>query len=140
MTETLTIDKLIEKIENEAETTKVAKDRYFPLMNVGEIVRQGDIYIHKVEDKHPHGDERSDRQLAQGFSQGSRHIAESPCRVYEGTTPAKSSVGQVFLGPFIQSDCEFTISHPQHANVTLGAGSYQVTHQLDIKTLKRVID
>lgn len=130
------------KVEKDAETTKVAKPRYFPIMKVGEIVRQGDIYIHRVDDKHEHGAELDSRQLAQGFSQGSRHVAEPPSKVYEGTTRPGSSTanGTVFLGPLVKSDVEFTISHPQHANVTLGAGCYQITHQMDVKTLMRVRD
>lgn len=132
----------IEKVQKDADTTRVAKPRYFPIMKVGEIVRQGDIYIHRVDDKHEHGAELDSRQLAQGFSQGSRHVAEPPSKVYEGTTRPGSSTanGTVFLGPLVKSDVEFTISHPQHANVTLGAGTYQITHQMDVKTLMRVRD
>jgi len=131
----------IAQVEKDAETTKVAKPRYFPIMKVGEIVRQGDIYIHRVDDNHEHGIELESRQLAQGFSQGSRHVAEPPSKVYEGTTRPKTSTGtSVFLGPLVKSEVEFTISHPQHANVTLGAGTYQITHQMDVRTLMRVRD
>ena len=81
----------IEKVQKDADTTRVAKPRYFPIMKVGEIVRQGDIYIHRVDDKHEHGAELESRQLAQGFSQGSRHVAEPPSKVFEGTTKPESS-------------------------------------------------
>jgi len=131
----------IEQVQKDAETTKVAKPRYFPIMKVGEIVRQGDIYIHRVEDNHEHGIELDSRQLAQGFSQGSRHVAEAPSKVYEGTTHPKSANGpNPFLGPLVKSNVEFTITHPQHAHVTLGAGCYQITHQMDVRTLMRIRD
>lgn len=131
----------IEKVQKDADTTRLAKPRYFPIMKVGEIVRQGDIYIHRVDDNHEHGAELESRQLAQGFSQGSRHVAEAPSKVFEGTTKPPSSTSQnPFLGPLIKSDVEFTITHPQHAHVTLGAGTYQVTHQMDVRTLMRVRD
>lgn len=105
----------------------------------GKVVRQGDIYIHCVSGSHKRGQELKTRQLALGESMGSRHIAEAPARVYEGLN-APDWARTELLGPCIVADLPFTITHPEHAHIALPAGVYQVTHQMDARTKKRVID
>ena len=130
---------LIETIETQAKDRMVTKDRVVSKFPVGKIVRQGDIYIHSVSADHPHGAPREDKQLAQGVSQGSRHIAQCE-KVYEGTTLPKGIANGTFLGPFITADVEIRIAHPQHADVIIPPGCYQITHQMDARTLQRVAD
>ena len=109
----------------------------------GQAVRQGDIYLHCVEAAHARGAVRTGdtaRQLAIGSQAGARHIAEPPAVVYEGVAlPTWCAVG-TFTGPLVVSDAPFTVSHPEHAAVRLPAGTYQVTHQMDARTLDRVRD
>ena len=112
-------------------------------MKPGQVIRQGDIYLHCVEADHARGAIRTGevaRQLAIGSQAGARHIAEHPAVVYEGTAlPAWCAAG-TFLGPVVVSDCPWTVSHPEHATVKLPRGTYQVTHQMDARTLDRVRD
>ena len=138
--ETMTAEQAITHITEQATFRAKGHDRKVSL-TIGEHVRQGDIYIVRVPDNHAHGEETKDRQLAQGESRGSRHIAEAPAKVYAGTTaPSHALNSRLFLGPCVQSDAEFMISHPEHANVILTAGTYQIVHQMDALTLKRVQD
>ena len=131
-----------EKITIEASEKAVHEVRFIENIEIGRVVRQGDIYIHRVDDAHAHGSMRSgksSRQLAVGETQGSRHISMSPSIVYEGTTPPKNCISSL-LGPCVISDKRFTVLHPEHAYVSLPAGTYQVTHQMDARTLSRVQD
>jgi hypothetical protein len=130
----------IESIALLAEQNKVSRTRVVDSLPIGKAVRQGDIYIHAVEKTHPHGKVASSSQLAQGNSRGSSHFAEAPAMVFEGTTLPAACAAKTFMGPYIESSQPFTISHPEHAHVTLGAGCYQITHQMDARTLQRVKD
>ena len=127
------------KLEAEAAEKAVAEVRNIKTMEVGKVVRQGDIYIHRVEDSHEHGALMADHQLAVGNTQGSRHIADENATVYAGTK-SPSWAERAFLGPLIKSITGFKIAHPEHAHVQLPAGTYQITHQMDARTLERVRD
>lgn len=111
---------------------------------VGKVAaRQGDIYLHMVAASHPHGGRVESRQLAQGETQGSRHmIEEANVRVYEGTTLPPTCRPGTFLGPCfdILGVDHRTNTHPQHAHNHLPPGRYQVTHQMDARSLMRVQD
>lgn len=110
-------------------------------MKIGEVVRQGDIYIHRVDPTHAHGGETKNHQLAMGVTLGSRHIADENFMVYEGTTLPSWVDRRHFLGPcIVTTSATALITHPEHANVALGPGCYQVTHQMDIRTMQRARD
>ena len=136
--------KTMTAVEAHQKIERAAENNSPDIRNVREIaegkaVRQGDIYIHRVADGHPHGKEMTHRQLAVGSNMNARHVAEAPARVYEGTTAPKDCT-TTLLGPCVVSDLPFTVSHPEHAHVNLPPGHYQVTHQQDARTLDRVRD
>lgn len=108
-------------------------------MQIGQVARQGDIYLHRVSADHPCGAATTDRQLAVGTTQGSRHVADAPAQVYIGTTPPPTAP-RTLLGPCIVLSERGVVSHPEHAHISLPAGVYQVTHQMDARTLERVSD
>jgi hypothetical protein len=128
------------EIEREAKAKAVAEVRMVEKIEIGQAIRQGDIYVHRVSPSHPHGRRLQSRQLAIGESQGSRHVAELPADVYEGTQLPPTCDRRTFLGPCIVAPARFTIVHPEHAHFSLPEGTYQVTHQTDAKTMERVID
>lgn len=131
--------KIYEQIETEAKEKNVHDNRTVTEFQIGKVIRQGDIYLHMVSPDHPHGDKTENRQLAIGASNGSRHMALDPAKVYDGTK-APEWCGDVFLGPLVQSDKPFVVAHPEHANIECPAGTYQITHQMDARTLQRVQD
>lgn len=137
--QTMTAEEAIAHVEGEARKRAVHEVRVFVKVAPGEIIRQGDVYIHRVPDGHAKGAERTDRQLAIGTSRGSRHVAELPSVVYEGVT-APPGCRSTLLGPRIVSGERFVVTHPEHAHVSLPAGHYQVTHQMDARTMRRVED
>jgi hypothetical protein len=129
-----------QEIERLAKEKAVAEVRVVESMEIGKVVRQGDVYIHCVSPKHPHGEKTKTHQLAIGDSMGSRHVAGAPAEVFEGTELPKYCLPWTFMGPCIVAPDRFTVTHPEHAHVSLPAGTYQVTHQMDAKTGARVID
>lgn len=133
--------KTLTEYKEQAEKVKIHGLRDCRSMKIGQVVRQGDVYIHKVDDNHPHGEATTNHQLAQGITLGSRHIADESFEVFEGTTlPQWVSRGH-FLGPCIKTEKDTAlISHPEHANVALGKGVFQITNQMDIRTMERVRD
>lgn len=129
-----------EEIERLAKTNTVQDVRRVLEIKVGKVVRQGDIYIHRVKTTHKRGKPTPNHQLALGNTQGSRHVAGLEARCFEGTTTPEWCDSRTFLGPVVESDEPFTITHPEHAHVELPAGTYQITHQMDARTLERVRD
>ena len=129
-----------ETIVRAAKSKAVQEIRRIEKIEPGQVVRQGDIYIHRVAATHRHGKASKSRQLAMGETMGSRHIAEAPCKVFTGTTLPEGCNDRTFLGPMVKSDERFTITHPEHAHVDLPAGTYQITHQMDARSLQRVQD
>jgi len=143
MAKVKTAVQVYEQIEREAKENVVKDIRRIDKMEVGQVVRQGDIYIHCVWSDHSHGVLRKGvkaRQLALGSTTGSRHVARPPARAYEGTTQPDWISETAFLGPCVDAPKRFTITHPEHADVELPAGRYQITHQMDARTLERVQD
>ena len=130
----------IAEVTKKADELAVPELRHIPRIEVGQAVRQGDIYIHRVADDHPCGEKLKTRQLAIGTTQGSRHVAEAPAQVFQGTR-APGYMRNALLGPLVRSLKErLRISHPEHAHIDLPPGTYQITHQMDARTLERVQD
>lgn len=127
-----------EKIQNKA-TKTLKKDIVIKSMKIGEFVRQGDVYITRIECIT--GSKKIfNPQLAPGTTKGSRHTVE----VGGGVNLFKGYVGKdipdAVKGPQVQSDKEFKVSHPEHVDCILPAGDYQVTYQLDWSRQERVRD
>jgi hypothetical protein len=139
---TKTMDAATAYAHVEAEGKAKAKQevRRLVCMEIGQVVRQGDIYIHRVADDHARGPKAKTRQLAIGSTQGSRHIAEAPAEVYEGTTRPEWCAENTFLGPVVVCPEPCTVTHPEHAHVRLPKGTFQITHQMDAASMRRVQD
>ena len=127
---------------NELKTVEVGGGlKTVETMNVGDVFRQGDIYIVKVEDSHKKGDETGITKLAEGSSKGSSHIAVGNVRVFKGSLPSDYDYSlDDLVGPCIVATDRFAIEHPEHDDVSLPAGTYQIMYQLDTRTMSKVID
>jgi hypothetical protein len=111
-------------------------------LKVGDVARQGDVYLTRVADDHQRGARLTNRQLAVGVSRGARHVAQEPAEVYEGTRIPSGHAPTAMLGPCVVVPAGRTavVTHPEHAHFMLGEGVWQVTHQLDAFTRRRVED
>lgn len=134
-----TAQKMLEKIDRNAATNgKEARDlRMVRTCPVGDVaLRQGDIYIWRLPALPKGCTQRADRQLALGQSVGSRHVAEAGPVLYDLPEKARHPL----LGPVIEAPERFTVTHPEHAHLSLPSGTYQVGYQLDMRTRRAVAD
>lgn len=123
------------KIEQEAAVSS-PECRVIKSIKIGDAVRQGDIYIRRVDPKHAKGGLLKTLQLAPGSNSGSRHCVEG-AECYAG---ADEKINNAVRGPVIVAKDRFKVTHPEHAHFDLPKGTYQVTYQLDARTLQRVRD
>ena len=109
--------------------------------DIGQGYRQGDIYIYRVADNHVHGKKIGTNKLAIGEGEGSNHFAEGEIELFEGTKLPNFLNSGTFLGPLIKAPNGFKNTHPKHAHCWMEqGGTFQVTHQMDARTLQRVKD
>lgn len=116
-------------------------------IEIGTVLMQGDIYLHRVDDSHPRGDIRGTRKLSIGQGEGSNHMAEgSQLEVYEGVKLPDwvdfndEILNQQALGPVVVAKESWLNTHTKHAHHQCPAGTYQVTYQIDMATRNRVLD
>lgn len=132
---TLTATEVMARIEREAESN-TAELRMVRTMQPGQIVRQGDIYLELLPEPVGGGKPYEGHQLAPGSTKGSRHIIEG-----DGLTLTQPWTGPLD-GPQVEANQRFTVTHPEHAHVSLPSGCYRVTYQRDweAEELRRVAD
>lgn len=116
-------------------------------IEVGDVVHQGDVYVHRVEDSHPRGESIGTRQVAVGSTVGARHVADGDgVEVLAGKSLpswvrcAPDVPESAYLGPVIVAPKGLTLTHPEHAHHVLPSGTYQVTYQVDPVAQRRVRD
>lgn len=109
---------------------------------IGKAVRQGDVYLHRVDMKHPIGEGLNIRQIADGTSIGSRHILLGDVKVYQGIKLPSYVNDRWPLGYTFDVGQEgATVTHPEHAHIDICVkGRYVVTHQMDMQTMRKVSD
>ncbi len=129
----------IEEIKTKAKVHNTKECRIIRQHVIGKCIRQGDIYIHMVANDHPVGNEINIRQIVDGTSIGSRHILTGTVKVYEGTN-LPNWVNRMPLGKAFDVVDACVVTHPEHAHVQFVKGRYQVTHQIDLRTMQRVSD
>lgn len=151
-----TVKEIVAKIQEIADNNQANPELRIvniPKLNNGECYRQGDLYIFKVDDKHPVGQELDRRQLADGESIGQRHvILGGEFKIYRGVKAPKLPDGFGEINPLnvkaglgyvfdIKKLDDCRNGHPEHTHfVFTQKGRYQVMHQTDMQTLRRVAD
>lgn len=131
---------VMEKLEKGAELNS-PEVRVIKACEIGHGYRQGDIYVYRVEDNHAHGKKLGSRKLAIGEGEGSNHFAEGEIECFEGTTRPSFIDQRMFLGPVIKAPKGFKNTHPRHAHAWMEqGGTFQVVHQMDARTMRRVQD
>lgn len=134
-----TATKQFEAIRNDAEKIKNDDTQRFPeAASDGDSWRQGDLYI-TFRDELPDNCQQCkvELQLAPGTTQGSRHVLDSS----EGVKMYRAFVADALQGPVLVTDRERTVTHPEHGNVVLPPGCYEITYQRAFaEELRRVQD
>ena len=142
-TETITTETAIKRIQESAR--HLPEVRVIKSMKVGEVVRQGDIYIERVSALEGKGKAVKSRQLAPGTTKGSRHIVdESPSVTLWESKPSLEGKAAFQIGPAIEAKGDFSITHPEHAWIKFVVGkvaqSFQVWFQADFVRKERAQD
>lgn len=116
--------------------------RVVDAMEIDDWVRQGDVYLVRIA-RADDWKETKNRQLAIGTTIGSRHTVDDSVTVLANPTNGqvmREGVKTVCRGPQVVSNDRFTVGHPEHADISLPGGTYQVQFQVDPQSLQRVKD
>lgn len=133
------IETVVENIQKSAKPMQAV--RVVESMKIGQVARQGDIYLERTKSVEGKGAVLKSRQLAPGTSKGSRHIVQEGKNIkLFSSTPSLNGRFQFQVGPSIEAETEFSVTHPEHATLKLPAGCFQVWFQADILRQQRVKD
>lgn len=122
---------VFEEVKKVADSIKDDSVRRFPeAASVGDTFRQGDIYITLISSLPTDVEFSNNRQLAEGDTQGSRHIIDGDCNIYRKKSPT------MLEGPYLQVK-EAIITHPEHGHVSLPIGCYSITYQKNLDAEER---
>jgi hypothetical protein len=129
------------QLVDDANDKAVSSTREIRSIEIGQLIHQGDVYVHRVAGNHPRGKVLGGNKLAIGEGEGSNHFAEGASVVcYVGTKVPEWCRRGTFLGPVVVATDRWMVTHPKHACFSMPPGVYQVTHQMDARTLDRVRD
>lgn len=146
----VSVGRQIAAIKKSAEKMDAAKTERIATASIGDVVRQGDIYLICLESV-PAGQDVKSRQLAPGSTQGSRHVAVGNCRIVNANRATvantinrlvkDAAVPEQLVGPVIECRGETTITHPEHGHRILPAGSvwasvYQRAHAEEVRRVQ----
>lgn len=114
--------------------------------SLGDVVRQGDVYIMSIPNL-PTGQVSENRQLAEGDTQGSRHILTGKVNIVDKVTSIVKNhdgvaINAALVGPAFECVSDVTETHPEHAHKVLPAGTcWQVVYQVAFaEEIRRVRD
>jgi hypothetical protein len=140
-----------ERIRENAKRMPTPRD--CSILQVGDVCRQGDVYILRVGAKSgiaSLGAVIESRQLAPGHSNGSRHIvAESPKVAIRKASVDLAKLEKAYgirlvdlqVGPAIEAKEEWSLTHPTHPFCNqFPADIYLTIYQIDFATKQRALD
>ena len=140
------INQIKQIAKNNQERESSQKTRFITKDNlpIGKCIRQGDIYVFRMDNDWGVGEEVKRNQIADGVSLGARHILNGDFKVYQGVSVPKflnKVHARVCIGYAFDVKDGCVLGHPEHDNYVFKLnGRFQVLHQLDLQTLKRAAD
>lgn len=136
------------QVRNQADRVRNDETAVVGTVSVGDVIRQGDLYLVCITGHMPKRTTLlSDRQLAPGNTQGSRHVVAGQCNVHDANDktalirtinrvcpPSKKMLvpdrDEPLIGPIVEALGQVEIDHPEHGNRVLPAGEvYAVVYQ-----------
>lgn len=132
---TTTLDNQISTMQNDAEKIKNDEPRRFDAWAPGDVAAQGDLNLVCISALPKSAKTRSNRQMAEGATQGSRHIVEGgecfdadPAEVAGLIKEATGKdIDPRYIGPVFSGPC--TLTHPEHGNHDYPACTNAVVYQ-----------
>jgi hypothetical protein len=107
----------------EMAAAEVSEERFVRVMQIGDVVRQGDLYLERAAELSP-SKLLNTQQLAPGTTQGSRHVAV-------GATVYAAESKDPLMGPVVVASERWCLAHPEHANISMPSGTYRARYQRD---------
>ncbi|MGH7179703.1 MAG: hypothetical protein ACREJC_20170 [Tepidisphaeraceae bacterium] len=141
----------IDEVRSSAEAMHAAEKETIGTASLGDVVRQGDLYLVCLDDD-PKGEETTERQLAPGSTQGSRHVATGRCTIIiADRVEVADAINRLIkgagilpelVGPVVRCLGDVTITHPEHGDKVLPAKSvWTVVYQRHYADeVRRVLD
>jgi len=139
---TLTAQKTLARVQTTAEAIRNDETAEVGTVSVGDVIRQGDLYVVAIEGLPAIVKPIKNRQLAPGTSQGSRHSLIGDCEIFEADkdhvmaiitralAPKKVELHSVLIGPVFRTIGTVELDHPEHGNRILPAGEvFAVVYQ-----------
>lgn len=129
-----TAEQVFAQIEEEVKNRTQKRTIFVRSVQYDETPRQGDVYVTMLKKKPaglvPYLD--PNRQVAVGVSLGSRHCVSVGPELFQDPKNKDPLVG-----PVIVASERWTLTHPEHADVCLPSGTWQVTFQRDLAREER---
>jgi predicted RecA/RadA family phage recombinase len=135
------VNEAFKNVLDSAERIKNDELAVIPTVSLGDVVRQGDVYLVAITDITAGSSPATGAQLAPGNTQGARHIMEGNFSLH--TVKADLVIEEIkkhvptfdshpaLIGPVVKSlagGC--TLTHPEHGNRELPANeTFAVTYQ-----------
>lgn len=121
------------------ESMDAAKTERIGSPSLGDVVRQGDLYLTCIEAL-PSGKATKERQLVPGTTQGAKHVAQGDVEIVKDVQ--FQSMPNVLVGPAFKCNSDVTVTHVEHGDKILPAGTvWQCTYQIAYADeIKRVLD
>ena len=135
-----TAEKALVSVQASAEAIRNDETAVLETMSLGDVVRQGDLYVVAVKAIPRGARPTTERQLVPGSTQGSRHTLQGKCSVFTTKPEAamvaiREAVGRnlelfpQLLGPMFRCPQPVELAHPEHGNRILPAGCYATVYQ-----------
>lgn len=138
----ITASEAYRQVAEATESTELQDTRFLDTIEVGEFARQGDLYIERIKTMPKGCKLTTDKQLAPGTTQGSRHVVEGAevMRHPQQGQIERRGAKHYCYGPVIEAKDYATVTHPEHAHISIPAGIYQISYQVDTQQMRRVAD
>jgi hypothetical protein len=118
-----TVTQALQEMRQSVENMVASKTERIGSPSLGDVVRQGDIYLVCVDKSDVGRVKTKNRQLAPGETQGSRHILLGDVEIYEVESFSGESmliggveVNTALIGPSFMCIGEVEVDHPEHGN------------------------
>jgi hypothetical protein len=136
---TMTMEKALVELRKSVEDMHGAKPERIGSPSLGDVVRQGDLYLVCIDRLPENGVPTNNRQLVPGTTQGSRHVVEGQCKIVEKVQYKDRHVA--LCGPAFTCESDVTVTHPEHGHKILPAGTswhcvYQQAYADEIRRVK----
>ncbi len=134
---TMTVEMAMKTVQDVAEAIRNDETALVGTTSLGDVIRQGDVYLVCIKKLPAKKKPIQERQLAPGTTQGSRHVLKGEVRIYDcdkaelsaliKQANPKADVHVELIGPAFETVGEVEVDHPEHGNRVLPPGEVFVT-------------